>query len=100
MINAGMKPTEVFATTENYNDLGVKFDAPVKIKTIDCFIMIRSDQDKMLDVYTYQMADFIGLTADKTIVKGNILKVNNSEFKVIESLNFLRYNKLLLKKVK
>lgn len=101
MINSNMKPVDVYTIeTSNDNDLNVKVETLTFIKTIDCFITLRSTEDKMIDVYSYEKADYIGITADKTVIKGNILKVNNEEYKVVESLNILRNNNLLLKRVK
>lgn len=101
MINSNMKPVDVYTIKpSNDNDLNVKVETPTFLKTIDCFLALRSTEDKMIDVYSYEKADYIGITVDKTVIKGNILKANNEEFKVVESLNILRNNNLLLKKVK
>lgn len=99
MINANMKNVDVYAITKTYNNLGVEVETEAKIKTIQCFIEIRSTESKMFEQYSYEIADYIGLTKDNSVVKGNILKINNDTFKVVESLNILRYNNLLLKKV-
>ncbi|GEM_PF-5443904 len=100
MINSNMKPVDVYEIKPTYNDLGVEVETQQLIKNIDCFITLRSTEDKMIDIYSYEIANYIGITADKTIVKGNILKQNNVDYKVIEVLNLLRNTQVLLKSIK
>ena len=99
MINAEMKNVDIYTVIESYNSLNVKIETEIFDKTIQCFIALRSTESKMFEQYSYEIADYIGLTKDNSVVKGNILKINNQSFKVVESLNILRFNNLLLKKV-
>ena len=99
MINSNMKNVDIYAISKSYNNLGVEVESETKVKTIQCFIALRSTESKMFEQYSYEIADYIGLTKDNSVVKGNILKINNQSFKVVESLNILRFNNLLLKKV-
>ncbi len=99
MINQNMQLTKIYSVSNGYDYLGVEVETESFIKDIDCFIMLRATTDKMIDIYSYEIADYTGITADKTIVKGNILKQNNIDYKVIEVFNLLRNTQLLLKAV-
>ncbi|MEL7646981.1 MAG: hypothetical protein AAGU76_02755 [Sedimentibacter sp.] len=99
MINANMKNVDVYTITKTYNNLGIEIESETKVKTIQCFIALRSTETKMFEQYSYELGDYIGITKDTSVIKGNVLKINNESFKVVESLNILRYNNLLLKKV-
>jgi len=99
MINAHMKPVDLYTIDEKYNDLKVKVETEKLVKTIQCFIALRSTESKIFEQYSYELGDYIGLTIDNSVIKGNVLKINNQSFKVVESLNILRFNNLLLKKV-
>jgi hypothetical protein len=99
MINANMKSTDVYTITKTYNDFGIEIETEIKLKIIDCFINLRSTEDKIIDIYSFELANYLGITADKTVVKGNILRQNNIDYKVVEVFNLLRNTQLLLKAV-
>lgn len=99
MINAEMKNVDLYTISKSYNDLKVEVETETLVKTIQCFIKVRSTESKIFEQYSYELGDYIGLTKDNSVVKGNVLKINNDTFKVVESLNILRFNNLLLKKV-
>lgn len=99
MINANMKNVDLYTISKSYNSLGVEVENEILFKTIQCFVEIRSTESKIFEQYSYELGDYIGITKDNTVAKGNILKINNQAFKVVESLCLLRYNNLLLKKV-
>lgn len=99
MINQNMKPTQIYRIDTVYNDLGIAIETETFIKDIKCFVMLRSTHDKMFDAFSYEVADFIGITKDKTIVKGNILKQDGKAFKVVEVFGLLANSQLLLKGV-
>lgn len=99
MINANMKNVDVYTISKTYNNLGIENKSEIKVKTIQCFIALRSTDTKMFEKYSYELGDYIGITKDNTVIKGNVLKIDNESFRVVESLNILRYNSLLLKKV-
>lgn len=99
MINAEMKNVNLYSISKSYNDLKVEIETETFVKTTQCFIALRSTESKIFEQYSYELGDYIGITKDKSVVKGNVLKINNNTFKVVESLNILRFNNLLLKKV-
>lgn len=99
MINAEMKNVDLYSISKSYNDLKVEIETETLVKTIQCFIALRSTESKIFEQYSYELGGYIGITKDNLVVKGNVLKVNNDTFKVVESLNILRFNNLLLKKV-
>lgn len=99
MIAQNMKLTKIYSISKGYNDFGIEIETDNFIKDIDCFIMLRVTNDKMIDVYSYILADYTAITKDKTIVKGNILKQDNIAFRVVEVFNLLMNTQLLLKAV-
>jgi len=99
MINSNMINVNLYSISKSYNNLKVEVETETFIKTIQCFIALRSTESKVFEQYSYELGDYIGLTKDNSVAKGNVLKINNDTFKVVESLNILRYNNLLLKKV-
>ncbi len=99
MINAEMKNVDLYTISKSYNNLKVEVETETPVKTIQCFIALRSTESKIFEQYSYELGDYIGITKDNSVIKGNVLKINNDTFKVVESLNILRYNNLLLKKV-
>lgn len=99
MINANMKTTQLYNTSIVYNDFGIEIEQEAFIKDIQCFIMLRATTDKMFDAYSYEAADYVGITRDKTVIKGNVLKQDGKAYKVVECFNLLANAQLLLKAV-
>lgn len=100
MINSKMLPYSLLEERIAYDTYGVEIKTYVQIDTIQAFITLRNSEDKFIDMLTYDIANYIGLTPCMTVFKNNQLVKDSKTYKVIEVLKARNYSQLFLKEVK
>lgn len=99
MINSSMETYNLKEERVEYDNLGVEIKTYNNIDTIKAFITLRSTEDKFIDMLSYNVANYIGITPCMTICKYNQLVKDNKTYSVVEVLKARNYSQLFLKEV-
>ena len=99
MINSQMQSYNLKEQRVGYDSLNVEIKTYVNIDTIQAFITLRSTEDKFIDMLSYDVANYIGITPCMTVCKDNQLVKDTKTYNVIEVFKGRNYSQLFLKEV-